>query len=151
MKRRSFNIFCGLCLFLAAGVAVLWVRGNWVGDGVGYKHGSNITGVVASRGTLAFVSEGTLGPTTSPGSRWVYKRQGTKSFSDDIARHGGRGVLGFGIVWSARLVLIAVPDWSVLLLLSTPPAVWVGSRRRKRHGRGFEVLVPESKGPSGLS
>lgn len=162
MRRWIFNIFCGLCLLLAAGVAVLWVRGYWVRDIIGYEVREDIIGeesvsrvtyFAASSGRIAIVYERSTTPSTGPTAfRWYHTRRSAVLLGSFIKNYEGWDALGFGFVSSRYILVVAVPDWFLLLLFSIPPMLWFRHQRRQsRQRRGFEVLMPEQQEPAGPS
>ena len=138
VKRLAANTTVILCLALAIAASAMWVRSHWRVDYVERRVPDGVHVVSSAQGR--FIVDRHRDPVLTnvrswePGSVPVRRRDLVAVYLGSSARR----FLGFAFVHdrspngSKRRTALAIPYWSLVLLLSIPPLLVVRRARRRR-------------------
>jgi hypothetical protein len=153
VNRLGF-VIVAVSLLLFVAVAAMWVRSYWRADGLVHARPGRQSGVWSHSGRLMFDTVGDDDVPVWPG--WRAALHGWEHFADPIDEPpfidhpaaAPRGLLGFK--WASvgatgmltrRVTTIAIPFWSIALLLSLPPLLAAARAVRRRTLRRKHICV----------
>jgi hypothetical protein len=158
MFRRLFTFASALSLLLCAGMAVLWARSYWISDEWAWSHrvsprvldkkwGSGESGedveyfygnddfFITGRGSFALSRQEWFLPADEGKDGWKHYREAAidiranSRFGFGYSRTQVRSY-GRKVFWTNFFF----PPWSVVLMTSALPGMWLGGRIRRRRG-----------------